>query len=249
MVTDEPNPDTDVTMTTLGGLRGFRSMSMRGWERRRLLIPIIALVLLVTVLVSTAAIVVRSRQPYLTYARVTQGNLTLSFQTTGSLRSAVYGADFAVTGPVAEIDVTVGQQVAKGATLAKLDTTLLKDALAQAQATADGAAAALSSAQTNQDKVQSAADALVNNAYFTEQAAINQCNHETNPPANCVSRAESAYASAQATADSMNAQAQQQADAAQAQYDTAKAALQTARDSLAAATLTAPHAGTIAAIN
>ncbi|MGE5334965.1 MAG: efflux RND transporter periplasmic adaptor subunit [Nitrososphaerota archaeon] len=249
VVTNDPESDTDVTVTTMEGKRGFRELGVRGWQNRRIFIPVVAGLLLIAVLVSTAAIVVQSRQPYLTNAQATQGNLVLSFRTTGTLRSAIYGADFAVTGPVAEIDVTVGQQVAQGATLAKLDTTFLKDALAQAQSAANGASAALASAQTHQDKVQSAADALVNSAYYTEQAAIAKCNQATNPSANCVSQAESAYAAAQATADSMNAQAQQQTDSAQAQYNTAKAALQTAQDNLAAATLTAPHAGTIAAIN
>lgn len=242
----DPITDADFSITAMGGIRGF---SRRWWRHRRWLIPVVSAALLAAILFTTAAIVVHARQPYLTYARVSQGNLTLSFQTTGTLRSAIYGADFAVTGPVAEIDVTVGQRVSQGQTLAKLNTTLLQDALAQAQATANGASSTLSSAQTNQDKVQAAADALVNNAYNIEQSAIFTCQHEANPPSNCVSQAESQYAAAQANADSMNAQAQQQTNVAQAQYNTAKASLQAAQDNLAAATLTAPHAGTIAAIN
>jgi HlyD family secretion protein len=242
----DPITETDFSVTPMDGFRGF---SRRWWRHRRWLVPVVSVALLALILLSAAAIVVRSRQPYLTFSKVAQGNLVLSFQTTGTLRSAIYGADFAVTGPVAEIDVTVGQRVAQGDVLAKLNTTLLQDALAQAQATADGTSSALSSAQTNQDKVQAAATALANNAYNVEQAAINQCNHETNPPATCVSQARSQYAAALATADSMNAQAQQQTDVAQVQYNTAKAALQTAQDNLAAATLKAPHAGTVAAIN
>jgi len=242
----DPDTDADFAVTTLKGDRGF---GRRWWSHRRWLIPVVAIALLIAILLSTAAIIVHSRQPYLTYAHVTQGNLTLSFATTGTLRSAVYGADFAVTGPIAEIDVTVGQRVAQGDTLAKLNTTLLQDAVSQAQAASNGASTELSSAQTNQDKVAASADALVNSAYDTEQASIYQCNHESNPPSNCVGRAESQYAAAQAQADSMNAQAQQQTDTAQAQYDTAKATLQTAQDNLAAATLKAPHAGTVAAIN
>lgn len=242
----EPDTEPDFSVTSMEGFRGF---GKNWWTHRRLLIPLVAGLLLAAVLLSTAAIVVHARQPYLVFSRVAQGNLTLSFQTTGTLRSAIYGADFAVAGPVSEIDVAVGQRVSTGDTLAKLDTTLLQDAVAQAQATATGASSALSSAQTNQDKVQSAADALVSSAFDTEQAAIFLCHHEANPPTNCVAQAESQYASAQATADSMNAQAQHQTDVAQAQYNTAKAALQTAQDNLAAATLKAPHAGTIAAIN
>lgn len=239
-------PDPDFAVTSLDGFRGF---SKRWWPHRRWLVPVISVVLLVLVLFGAAALIVHSRQPYLTTTRVMQGNLTLSFQTTGTLRSAVYGADFAVAGQIAEIDVRVGQHVEQGDTLARLDTTLLKDGVLHAQAAADGASSALDSAKANQDKVAAAAAALVDSAYSTEQAAIYQCTHETSPPPNCESQARDQYTSAQASADSMNAQAQQQTAAAQAQYDTAKAALQTAQDNLAAATLKAPHAGTIAAVN
>ena len=220
------------------------------WEHRRWLIPVLSVALLALILFATAAIIVRSRQPYLTFGVVTQGNMVFSFQTTGTLRSAVYGADFAVTGTVAQINVTVGQQVSQGDTLAQLNTTLLQDAVTQAQAAVNGASSALSSAQTNQDKVQTSANALTDSAFTTEQAAIAQCNHEYKSAAQlCAPRRRSQYAAALAAADSMNAQAQQQTATAQAQYNTAQAGLQVAQDNLAAATLKAPHAGTVAAIN
>jgi multidrug efflux pump subunit AcrA (membrane-fusion protein) len=242
----DPVTETDYSVTSMDGFRGFNRFF---WERRRWLIPVLSAVLLALILFITFAIIVRSRQPYLTVGVVTQGNIVLSFQTTGTLRSAVYGADFAVTGTVAQINVTVGQQVAQGDTLAQLNTTLLQDAVTQAQVAVDGASAALSSAQTHQDKVQTSANALTDSAYTTEQAAIAQCNRVSTPPPNCVAQARSQYAAALASADSMNAQAQQQTDTAQAQYNSAKAALQGAQDNLAAATLKAPHGGTIAAIN
>ncbi len=242
----DPDTETDFSITSMDGIRG---LAKDWWVHRRWLIPVVSLALLALILITTAALVVHSRQPYLTVAQVKQGNLTLSFQTTGTLRSAVYGADFAVNGIVAEIDVTVGQHVSQGDTLAKLNTSLLQAAVTQAQAASNGASSALSSAQTHQDKVQSAAAALVNSAYATEQSAIFTCNHEANAPTNCVSQAQSQYASAQAAADSMNAQAQQQTAAAQADYNTAQAGLQVAQANLAAATLKAPHAGTVAAIN
>ena len=242
----DPVTETDYSVTSMDGFRGLNRFF---WERRRWLIPVLSGVLLALILFATFAIIVRSRQPYLTVGVVTQGNLALSFQTTGTLRSAVYGADFAVTGTVAQINVTIGQQVAQGDTLAHLNTTLLQDAVTQAQVAVDGASAALSSAQTHQDKVQASANAMTDSAYTTEQAAIAQCNRVSTPPPNCVAQARSQYAAALASADSMNAQAQQQTDTAQAQYNSAKAALQGAQDNLAAATLKAPHGGTIAAIN
>jgi multidrug efflux pump subunit AcrA (membrane-fusion protein) len=242
----DPVTETDYSVTSMDGFRGLNRFF---WERRRWLIPVLSAVLLALILFATFAIIVRSRQPYLTVGVVTQGNMALSFQTTGTLRSAVYGADFAVTGTVAQINVTVGQQVAQGDTLAQLNTTLLQDAVTQAQVAVDGASAALSSAQTHQDKVQTSANAMTDSAYTTEQAAIAQCNRVASPPPNCAAQARSQYAAALASADSMNAQAQQQTDTAQAQYNSAKAALQGAQDNLAAATLKAPLGGTIAAIN
>lgn len=242
----DPVTETDYSVTSMDGFRGLNRFF---WERRRWLIPALSVALLALILFATFAIIVRSRQPYLTVGVVTQGNIVLSFQTTGTLQSAVYGADFAVTGTVAQINVTVGQQVSQGDTLAQLNTTLLQDAVTQAQVAVDGASAALSSAQTHQDKVQTSANAMTDSAYVTEQAAIAQCDRVASPSPNCVAQARSQYAAALASADSMNAQAQQQTDAAQAQYNSAKAALQGAQDNLAAATLKAPHGGTIAAIN
>ncbi len=119
----DPDTDTDYSITSMDGMRG---LAKDWWVHRRWLIPVVSVALLAIILISTAALVVHARQPYLTVAQVKQGNLTLSFQTTGTLRSAVYGADFAVTGIVAEIDVTVGQHVSQGDTLAKLNTTLLQ---------------------------------------------------------------------------------------------------------------------------
>jgi multidrug efflux pump subunit AcrA (membrane-fusion protein) len=242
----DPVTETDYSVTSLDGMRGFNKL---WWERRRWLIPALSVALLALILFTTTAIIVRSRQPYLTFGLVTQGNMVLTFQTTGTLRSAVYGADFAVTGTVAQVNVTVGQQVAQGDTLAQLNPTLLQDAVTQAQVALDGASTALSSTQTNQDKVQASANALTDSAYNTEQAAIAQCNRLSSPPPSCVAQARSQYAASLAAADSMNAQAQQQTDAAQAQYNSAKAALQGAQDNLGAATLKAPHGGTVAAIN
>lgn len=245
-----PEPSiVDDDEVTLSDLAGKGKAQPLWWRRRRLFIPFISGAVLLAILLAGAAVIVRSRQPYLTMAKVTQGNLSISLTTSGTVRSANYAADFTATGQVAQILVTVGQQVTAGQTLASLDTTLLKDAVAQAQAKADGASASLSSAKTNQNRVNAQASAMEDAAYAKEQNAIYQCKQTKSSPPNCVSQAENEYAAALAQADALRSSAQQQVDAAQAAYDTARADLQTAQDSLATGTLKAPHAGTVSAIN
>ena len=216
-----------------------------GWSRRRWWLPIAAAILLLLALFALVAGVVHARQPFLMSQRVTQGGLTASLTTSGTVRSAVYGADFAVTGTVAQINVKVGQQVNAGDTLATLDDTSFKDAVAEAQAAVSGANSVLNAAQSNQDKVDAQANAMVDAASDQENASIAACKGSSS----CISRARSQFASVQAQADAMEADAQQKVNQAQAQSDTAKAQLQTAQDNQASATLKATHAGTVAAIN
>ncbi|HEU0026330.1 MAG TPA: efflux RND transporter periplasmic adaptor subunit [Ktedonobacterales bacterium] len=104
-------------------------------------------------------------------ATISQGNLALTVSGTGPVQAALYNLNFSASGRITEIDVQVGQMVKAGQTLAKLDTTALRDALNQAQLQA-------------------------NSAYFQEQQAINNCNTEPNPPPDCVALAENQYAAA-----------------------------------------------------
>jgi multidrug efflux pump subunit AcrA (membrane-fusion protein) len=214
----------------------FRS----GWVRWAWLGVLVALVAVLVV------VVLQARAPQIQTARVTSGNLTLSFTTSGNLQGASYAANFTGSGKVAEIDVTVGQQVEQGNTLAKLDTTQLQDALNEAQAAVNGAQTQLSDAQAAQQRVQAKTAADVAAAYDQEQHAIDQC---ASTDSACVLRAQDTYAAAQAQADSENADAQTQVDSAQSSLSTAQAKAQTAQDNLNGATLTASHGGTIAAIN
>jgi HlyD family secretion protein len=214
-----------------------RAARTRAWQ-------LSAAVVLVALLIGLGAAVVHSFSPQVLYAKAKQGNLTISFPTIGTLQSASYDATFTGAGRVAEVDVNLGDQVTSGQTLAKLDTTLLQDAVNQAQAAVNGAQTALNDASANVNQVQAQTSADLNSAYDVEQKAIHDCNGGTT----CIQRAQDAYAAAQAHADSENAAAQATVDAAQSQLTTAQAQLQTAQDNLAGATLTAPHAGTVAAI-
>ena len=172
------------------------------WWRRRRTIVLISVILLVVVVSGVLAAVLTNQSPSVTYltAQVTQGNLATTVSATGPVQSATYPVNFAASGKIAEIDVSVGQHVNAGQVLAKLDATALQDALNQAQL-----------------------QAYV--AYDTEQQALAKCSSEgSNAPVDCVDQAENQYALA------LNQ-------------------LATAQHNLANATLTAPHAGTVVAIN
>src|SRR5215469_16649974 len=124
-----------------------RAARSRAWQ-------LSAAVVLVALLIALGAAVVHSFSPQVLYAKAKQGNLTISFPTTGTLQSASYDATFTGAGRVAVVDVHLGDQVTSGQTLAKLDTTLLQDAVNQAQAAVNGAQTAFSDASANVNKVQ-----------------------------------------------------------------------------------------------
>ena len=203
--------------------------------------------LLVVLLAALVVTVWQARQPVVQYATARIGTLETKFNATGTLQSASYAANFSASGKLAEIDVTVGQQVNAGDTLAKLDTTLLNDAVNEAQQAVNSAQQKLTDAQTNLQKVQAAEQAVVAQAYDTEQAQLNPAQGSCD--SSCTQQAENAYAAAQAQADAANAQAQLLVDDSQTAVNSAQAKLQTAQDNLSNATLTAPHAGVVSSIS
>ena len=202
--------------------------------------------LLLALIATLALVVVGTRAAVTRYAKLKQGNLSVSFGASGVLQTATYGASFAGSGVVKEIDVAVGEQVNQGDLIAKLDTTLLQDAYNEAQTAVSNAQTALNDAQNNLQAVQAQTAAQASAAYDAEQAAINSCGASNSA---CVQKAQDDYASAQAQENHDNAVATQAFDVAQSALNTAQAQLQTAQDNLNGAILTAPHSGTIAAIN
>ena len=103
----------------------------RGW------IAAIAILLLVIVLGGLAFALLRGNAaPRATYQNqtVVKGNLQLTVSATGPIQGTTYNADFLVTGKISEIDVSVGQHVKAGQTLAKLDTTTLPSTANQSEA-------------------------------------------------------------------------------------------------------------------
>lgn len=210
---------------------------------KRLVTGMAVLALLIAVV---GAVFVPTLPPHVQLATVKQENFALHVSASGILQSAIYDANFIGNGgKIAEIDVVVGQSVTAGQTLAKLDTTLLQDAVNESQAAVTAAQTRVSDAQTSQTRTQAQTNAEVNAAFSQEQSDLKKCGTDTK----CQQAAQDAYAAAQARAASENAAAQAQFNDAQSQLAAAQAKLQTARDTLSGATLTAPHAGTIAAVN
>jgi multidrug efflux pump subunit AcrA (membrane-fusion protein) len=100
-------------------------------------IAALAILLLLIILGGLAFALLRGNAaPRATYQNqtVVKGNLQLTVSATGPLQGNTYNADFLVTGTISEIDVSVGQHVKAGQTLAKLDTTTLASNANQSQA-------------------------------------------------------------------------------------------------------------------
>lgn len=100
-------------------------------------------------------------------AQVTRGAVTQTVSVSGSVSSAgTVKLNPATNGKVAQLLVTVGQQVSAGQPLAKLDTTDLETALAQAEAS-------LASAQLNYDKARSSAGDAQSSLAATQRSTAN----------------------------------------------------------------------------
>lgn len=174
------------------GLR-HRALSPRSWSRRaRWIAGAVAVVVVVAiVLVWRAGTSSGATTPVL--ARASTGTLRQTVGATGTIAPAQRAdLDFAVSGRVTAVPVTVGQQVAAGDTLATVDAASLPQQVAQANAN---------------------------------------------------------VASAQARLDADSGAGAAQRDADSAALTAAQAQLAVAQRNLGQATLTAPFAGTVAAVN
>ena len=100
-------------------------------------------------------------------AQVTRGAVTQTVSVSGSISSAgTVRLNPATSGTVGQLLVAVGQQVTAGQPLAKLDTTALESALAQAQAN-------LTAAQLNYEKTRSGAGDAQNSLTGTQRSTAN----------------------------------------------------------------------------
>ncbi|MFD1237456.1 efflux RND transporter periplasmic adaptor subunit, partial [Pseudonocardia benzenivorans] len=170
-----------------------RALAPRSWSRRVRWIVVAAVVVVVVGVVLAVTLPGSSAGPAPTLVRAQVGTLRTTVGATGTIAPAQRAdLDFGVSGQVTSVSVTVGQQVAAGATLATVDSAGLPGQVAQANAS-------VASAQAKVD------------------------------------------------ADSGASAAQRNADAAA--LSAAQAQLAVARRNLSQATLTAPFAGTVAAVN
>lgn len=244
----DDDDDDDDALPVTSPRRANRSRG-RGGSRRWLIL--ISIVLLLLILGGAALAFLANRKPSYTYTTqaVQQGTLSLTVGATGPMQGNIYNVNFSGSGKLAEIDVSVGQQVKQGQTLAKLDITSLQDAINQAQASVYAAENSLGAAQNNLGRVESSGQSAINVAYDQEQNALNACSTGPNPTPKCVQLAKDQYAQAQQQAYAQNSSASTQVTSAYGQLQSAQAQLQTAKDNLNNATLTAPHSGIVAVIN
>jgi HlyD family secretion protein len=139
-----------------------RPRRRRGWI-------VAGAILLLIILLGALLLRLRSGPPQVTYQyqKVSQGDFSLSVNTTGPLQSGTYNVVFSGTGKIAEIDVTVGETVKKSQVLAKLDKTSLQDAVNTAQAQVLAAQATLNGDQATYSKTQDQSQANVSAAQTT----------------------------------------------------------------------------------
>lgn len=221
-------------------------------QRRRWIIPLIIILVIFLAGGGVFAYMQFTHPPAVQYttATATAGNIAQTVSSTGQVQpSAIYNMNFTASGQIQAIYVHVGQQVKQGQKLATLSSTSLQDAVNQAQASLNSAEASLSSAEASLGNTESQQSIALAIAYDNEQNALNTCTTEKSPPSNCQQLAEDQYQQARYQAYAANTSASNQVTSAQNQVSSAQVSLQTAKDNLQAGTLTAPHAGIIAAIN
>jgi len=216
--------------------------------RNRWLLALVSVVVLAIFLL----VIFLPHRPTTTYqtSKVTAGSITLTLHTFATVQAALYDVTSASGAKISSIDVKVGQVVKEGDTVAKLDPTSLQNVSNQAQGAVNEAEMALTNAESNLANVQNQTNAQLIAAYDQEQAAIAVCNAPgSTAGSSCVQTAQDNYAAAQALATQELASAQAAVSAAQTRLAVAQAALQVSQDHVGDAVLTAPHDGTIAAIN
>ncbi|TCC61103.1 HlyD family efflux transporter periplasmic adaptor subunit [Kribbella pittospori] len=169
---------------------------------------------------------------------VARGEVTASVSSSGTLQSSQTASpQFETSGTVTQILVKVGQVVAKGAAIAKVDPSAAERQLRIADQNQIAAANSVTAASESLDDAQDAAEAAAEASASPSptptngQQAQSQNQNQGQSPEVAVSNAEASLARAKADKE----QADQDVEGAQAAVD--------------ATTLKAPIAGTITAIN
>ncbi|HET6986819.1 MAG TPA: biotin/lipoyl-binding protein, partial [Kribbella sp.] len=203
----------------------------------------VALVAIVLAIAITAYFLFfRKDQPAASATRptaVARGEVTASVSSSGTLQSSQTASpQFETSGTVTQILVKVGQVVAKGAAIAKVDPSAAERQLRIADQNQIAAANSVTAAQESLDDAQDAAEAAAEASASPtptptngQQQTQSQNQGQTQNPEVAVSNAEASLARAKADKE----QADQDVEGGQAAVD--------------ATTLKAPIAGTITAIN
>ncbi|TWD84261.1 macrolide-specific efflux system membrane fusion protein [Kribbella amoyensis] len=172
----------------------------------------------------------RTARPTVAVAR---GDVTASVSSSGTLQSSRSASpQFETAGTVTAVYVKVGQVVAKGAAIAKIDATAARRQVRIAEQNQIAANNSVEAAQESLDDAEEAADAAESSPSPTPAQGQQQGqSQQTQDPAIVVTNAKASLARAKADKE----QADQNAEAAQAAVD--------------ATTLRAPIAGTVTAVN
>jgi HlyD family secretion protein len=164
-------------------------------------------------------------------ASVARGELIQSVSGSGQIAPAQeIDLNFGTTGTVAEVLATEGQEVAKGAVLARLETADLDQQILQAEANLKSAQAALADLHDGpkETDVRSAQAQLA-----AAQAQLNQ-QQKGDARASDVASARAQLASAQAELDALKSPSESDISTAQAKVDQAQISLQSTHDSASA---------------
>ena len=200
-------------------------------RRRRRWIIAAAILLLIAILVVLFFLFRPSRRAVAyQYQKLSQGNFSLTVNSTGPLQSGTYNVVFSGTGKIAEIDVTVGQTVKQGQILAKLDKTSLQDAINAAQAQVLAAQAVLNGDEATYNKTQEQSLASVSAAQTTLTNAQNNLTTTQQQSQTSINGAQSSLNDAQTNLAKTRTESNASVSAAQTALNNAQSNLHNVQD-------------------
>lgn len=250
----------------------IRRLSLRGWIN----VVLVAVVIAVGVGATKAVAANKSTGGSTRTATVQKGAVLSTVSASGTVQSTTTSdVSFSSGGTITELDVTVGQHVAKGAVIAKIDPSSAEASLSAAKFTLTSAQEKLAQAkspttdvqrlqdqatiQQAQDKVDSAQRALdeaESNSTTTTTVGAGGAGGSQQSSTTSVEEAEASLTSAKKSLANTKAQIAAKAKADPAQVASAQAQVVKAQQDVVDAqkvldqtTLTAPFAGTITAVN
>ena len=190
---------------------------VRPRQGRRNIIIAISILLLLVLLVALLLrpLLGQKRLTTYQYQKVAQASFSLTVSATGPLQSGTYNVVFSGTGKLTEIDVSVGQKVTEGQTLAKLDKTSLMDALNQAKSAVAAALVTVGNGQAGLGATQGQSQASTNAAATAVAVATASQGKTLTQSQASVAAAQTTLASDKANLTNVQAQSQASINTAQ----------------------------------